>query len=160
MIRRPPRSTPLYSSAASDVYKRQAHGTVTLGDKCIKVHRRHRTGLCCRIVVTQNCTIPARHEANVPVRMEDDGIPLPPGDWAIEPQSLGPGLMAARTLFSDSQSLLAARILNNSPKAAKLFANSLLSTAEPVQCLSGSGCERSGSFGTDSDAWCASSLFW
>src|SRR5665647_2238873 len=26
MIRRPPRSTPLYSSAASDVYKRQGHG--------------------------------------------------------------------------------------------------------------------------------------
>src|SRR5450759_4299872 len=26
MIRRPPRSTPLYSSAASDVYKRQARG--------------------------------------------------------------------------------------------------------------------------------------
>ena len=26
MIRRPPRSTPLYSSAASDVYKRQAEG--------------------------------------------------------------------------------------------------------------------------------------
>ena len=25
MIRRPPRSTPLYSSAASDVYKRQAY---------------------------------------------------------------------------------------------------------------------------------------
>src|SRR5665647_3823626 len=25
MIRRPPRSTPLYSSAASDVYKRQQH---------------------------------------------------------------------------------------------------------------------------------------
>ena len=65
--------------------------------------------------------------------------------------------MAARTLFSDSQSLLVARVLNNSPKAAKLFANSLLSTAEPVQCLSGSGCERSDSFGIDSDAWCASS---
>src|SRR5660397_176933 len=27
MIRRPPRSTPLYSSAASDVYKRQGRGT-------------------------------------------------------------------------------------------------------------------------------------
>ena len=26
MIRRPPRSTPLYSSAASDVYKRQVYG--------------------------------------------------------------------------------------------------------------------------------------
>ena len=90
--------------------------------------------------------------------MEDDGIPLPPGDWAIEPQSLGPGLMAARTLFSDSQSLLVAHVLNNSPKAAKLFADSLLSTAEPVQRLSGSGCEPSDSFAVDSDAWCASSL--
>ena len=28
MIRRPPRSTPLYSSAASDVYKRQVHAPV------------------------------------------------------------------------------------------------------------------------------------
>ena len=27
MIRRPPRSTPLYSSAASDVYKRQTHNS-------------------------------------------------------------------------------------------------------------------------------------
>src|SRR5450759_2655637 len=32
MIRRPPRSTPLYSSAASDVYKRQALG-MTAGDQ-------------------------------------------------------------------------------------------------------------------------------
>src|SRR5660398_329665 len=29
MIRRPPRSTPLYSSAASDVYKRQAYGLIS-----------------------------------------------------------------------------------------------------------------------------------
>ena len=28
MIRRPPRSTPLYSSAASDVYKRQVHASL------------------------------------------------------------------------------------------------------------------------------------
>ena len=28
MIRRPPRFTPLYSSAASDVYKRQVHSTL------------------------------------------------------------------------------------------------------------------------------------
>src|SRR5660397_116139 len=30
MIRRPPRSTPLYSSAASDVYKRQSLNNLTL----------------------------------------------------------------------------------------------------------------------------------
>jgi len=109
--------------------------------------------------VTQDCTIPAKHEANVPIRMEDDGIPLPLGDWAIEPQGLGPGVMAARTLFSDSQSLLVACVLNNSPKPTMLLANSLLSTAEPVQCLYGAACEPSDSFSADSDAWCASSLF-
>src|SRR5674476_642499 len=39
MIRRPPRSTPLYSSAASDVYKRQVldlDGTVYVGDRPIR----------------------------------------------------------------------------------------------------------------------------
>src|SRR5674476_1026471 len=32
MIRRPPRSTPLYSSAASDVYKRQGHKEEDVGE--------------------------------------------------------------------------------------------------------------------------------
>ena len=32
MIRRPPRSTPLYSSAASDVYKRQVQGTPNIAE--------------------------------------------------------------------------------------------------------------------------------
>ena len=34
MIRRPPRSTPLYSSAASDVYKRQVHDNL---DVCYRL---------------------------------------------------------------------------------------------------------------------------
>eukprot|EP00826_Nyctotherus_ovalis_P039550 TRINITY_DN3812_c0_g1_i10.p1 TRINITY_DN3812_c0_g1~~TRINITY_DN3812_c0_g1_i10.p1 ORF type:complete len:205 (-),score=93.73 TRINITY_DN3812_c0_g1_i10:117-707(-) len=38
MIRRPPRSTPLYSSAASDVYKRQVHG---IQEYCVD-----RTSIC------------------------------------------------------------------------------------------------------------------
>jgi len=75
------------------------------------------------------------------VRMEDNGVPLPPCDWAIEPQGLGPGVMAARTLFSDSQSQLVARVLNNLLKPKSFSANLLLSMAEPVQCLSGTGCE-------------------
>jgi len=37
-----------------------AHGTVTLGDKCIAVHHRHRTGICRRIVVAQDCIIYTR----------------------------------------------------------------------------------------------------
>jgi len=89
-----------------------ASGTVTLGNKCIKVHRRRRTNFCRRIIVTTNCIVPAKHEANViPIRMEDDGISLPPYDWAIEPQGLGPSVMTARTLFSDTQTQLVARVL-------------------------------------------------
>jgi len=87
------------------------------------------------------------------VRIEDDSIPLPPGDWAIEPQSLGPGVMAAHTLFSDSQSQLVARVLNNS-KPKMLSANSLLSMAEPVQCLSSTGCRSIDSVFADSNACC------
>ena len=112
-----------------------ANGTVTLGDKCIKVHRRHRTGICRRVIVANDCVIPANHEANIPVYLEDDGIPIPPCDWAIEPQGLGPGVMTACILFSDTQETLVARILNNSVKDKSLSANSFLSTAEPVQCL-------------------------
>ena len=91
--------------------------------------------------MTNDYIVPAKHEANVPVWMVDDGIPLPPCDWAIEPQGLGPGVMAARTLFSNSQSQLVARVLNNSLKPKSLPANSFLSMSEPVQCLSGTGCE-------------------
>jgi len=49
--------------------------------------------------------------------------------------------MTARTLFSDTQPQLVARVLNNSLKDKSLSANSFLSMAEPVQCLSGTGYE-------------------
>jgi len=116
-----------------------ASGTVTLGDQCIKVHHRHRAGICRRIIVTHDCVIPAKHEANVSVHMVDEGVHLPPCNWAIEPQGLGPGVMAARTLFSDSQSQFVARILNNSLKPKSL------------QCLSGTGNELKGSLFVDGD---------
>jgi len=73
--------------------------------------------------------------------MEDDGLPLPPYDWAIEPQGLGPNVMTARTLFSDTQTLLVARVLNNSTQDKTLSANSFLSMAEPVLCLSSTDCD-------------------
>jgi len=116
-----------------------ASGNVTLGDKSIKVHHRHRTGICHRVVVATDCIVPAKHEANVPVRMEDDGLPLTPYDWAIELQGLGPNVMTARTLFSDSQPQLVALVLNNSLEDKLLSANAFLSMAEPVQYLSDDG---------------------
>ena len=109
---------------------------MTLGDRCIKVHCRHRTGICRHVVVATDCIVPAKHEGNVLVRMEDDGLPLPPYDWAIEPQGLGPNVMTARTLFSDFQPQLIAWVLNNSCEDKLLSVDTFLSMAKPVQCLS------------------------
>ena len=116
-----------------------SEGTVTLGGGKIQAHRRRREGICRRIVVAQDCVVPARHEANIAVRMEADNIHLPPSDWVVEPKGLGPGVMTARTPFSNRQSQLVARVLNNSHKPMSFRANSLLSTAEPAECISGSG---------------------
>jgi len=72
-------------------------------------------------------------------RMEDDGLTLPPYDWAIEPQGLGLNVMTARTLLSDSQPQLVARVLNNSCEDKVFSADTFLSMAKPVQCLSDDG---------------------
>src|SRR5660398_256826 len=53
MIRRPPRSTPLYSSAASDVYKRQVH----------ELSPPHYIHADARIAIS--CVRPERHEVQV-----------------------------------------------------------------------------------------------
>ena len=108
-----------------------ASGTVTLGDKLITVHHRHKAGICRHVIVTHDCVMPAKHKANVSIWMVDEGVPLPPFNWAVEPQGLGSGVMAACTLFSDSQSQLVARVLNNLLKPKSLQENSLLSMAEP-----------------------------
>src|SRR5660397_14096 len=44
MIRRPPRSTPLYSSAASDVYKRQPRGVPPQENDALGASRHHTDG--------------------------------------------------------------------------------------------------------------------
>ena len=44
MIRRPPRSTPLYSSAASDVYKRQWNGCATGGSSLHAAYSAIKSG--------------------------------------------------------------------------------------------------------------------
>jgi len=82
--------------------------------------------------------------------------------------SLNAGVVELTLLFryrasstSSSQSQLVACILNNSLKPMSLRANSLLSTAEPVQCISGSGSvELSKSLFADSERWDVDVVVW
>src|SRR5674476_44443 len=65
MIRRPPRSTPLYSSAASDVYKRQRLGPARLGVGVIGRAKRRDKDV--RALLLASCRIKNRHGVAGPV---------------------------------------------------------------------------------------------
>jgi len=65
---------------------------------------------------------------------------------------LNPKVLWLHALFSDSQTQLVARILNNSLKPESLRTNSLLNMAEPVQCLSSTGVELDNLLCADSDS--------
>ena len=54
MIRRPPRSTPLYSSAASDVYKRQGPKKITSQIEKITNYKQRKINLKSRIKKIKN----------------------------------------------------------------------------------------------------------
>ena len=57
---------------------------------------------------------------------------IPPGDWAIEPLILEPGIMAALTLLSDGPGEPVAHVCNYSSKPYTFKADSFLGLVEPV----------------------------
>jgi len=67
--------------------------------------------------------------------------------------------MTARTLFSDSQPQLVAWVLNNSIEDKLLSADTFLSMAEPIQCLSDDG-HKSATLMAKGDKSRYDALFW
>jgi len=109
-----------------------AAGTVHIKDQLIHTYQREQINACRRIFVSEECTVPPRHEANVPVRMMYDNIHCPVSDWAIEPRVIRPGVVAARTLLSDDRVDLVARVCNYSDTPHVFSVDSFLGLAEPV----------------------------
>jgi len=66
-------------------------------------------------LVSENCEVPAKHEANVPVKHANGDISHPLGDWTIEPHKLD-GVMAVRTFVSGGHTWAVACICNYSDK--------------------------------------------
>jgi len=97
--------------------------------------------------VSENCVVPARHEANILVEMVDKEIPHPVDDWVIETKQLSSRVMAARTLIDVKQERLVARICKYSDEPYALEAGSYLARAEPVDCLPGPGEEITNGIG-------------
>jgi len=101
--------------------------------------------VCCHILVAEDCVVPPKHEANVPVRMLSDGTPLPPSNWAIEPHMQEPGVIAARTLLTDCHKEPAAHVCNYSKKPYNFNADIFLVLAEPVIHITGADSKAVGS---------------
>jgi len=51
-----------------------AKGTICLGNRLIHVYRRTLNKVCRCILLSEDCVVPPKHEANVLVKMLDDGI--------------------------------------------------------------------------------------
>jgi len=83
-------------------------------------------------VVAEKFAIPARHEANISVRMETDGEPQPTVEWAVESQAMKSGVRVAHTLLGDENMVRVARILNQTNSPYKLEEGNYFATAKPV----------------------------
>jgi len=116
-----------------------ATGTLHLGDHEIRAYRHTLGRVCRQVVVSDNFVVPARHEANVPVRMLDEAIPHPTDNWVVETKRLSSRVITARTLVSDKQERLVARICNYLDEPFELKTGSFLTRAEPVEYLPGPG---------------------
>jgi len=85
-----------------------AAGTLQFGDRVIHAYRRTSGRMCRQVTVSENFIVPARHEANVPVKMSDRDIPHPADNWVIETKQLSSRVMTARTLVGGKQKRLVA----------------------------------------------------
>jgi len=116
-----------------------ATGTLHFGDRVIHAYRRTLGKVCRQVTVSENYIVPARHEANVPVKMSDEGVPHPVDDWIIETKQLSSRVMTVRMLINVNQTRLVARVCNYSDKPYELKADCYLARAEPVEYVPGPG---------------------
>jgi len=110
-----------------------------LGDCVIRAYRRTLGKMCRQITVSEDFTVPTRHEANVPVQMTDGNIPHPAKNWVIETKQLSSHVMTARTLVDGKQKRMVARVCNYSNEPFELRANYCLARAEPVEYIPKTG---------------------
>jgi len=100
-----------------------ATGTFHFGDHVVHAYRCTLGKVCRQVMVSENFIVPARHEANVSVKMSDKDIPHPTDNWVIETKQLSSRVMTMRTLINGSQKRLVARVCNYSDEPYELKAD-------------------------------------
>ena len=106
-------------------------GVLVINGKSVKLKQRPARSHIRRVYVRETISIPADTQINVPVRLPLSNFHAPKCDWLVEAREVRPGLMAARTLLSDSDEFSAVRFVNVSGKTHELKGGFILGKAEP-----------------------------
>ena len=85
-----------------------------------------------RIYAVENIVVPAGHTTNAPVTMALTSLRQTSGDWAIEPRSLGTGILAARTLMRDEGRRSTVQVMKLGEKDFVLRRGEFIGEAEQV----------------------------
>ena len=88
-------------------------GVIQIGELDIRLRPKYVEFESRRVAVVVACTVPPRHEMNVPVRLEGEKVHQTSIQWAVESQALDDGVYVARTLFGNEDNVRVARILNH-----------------------------------------------
>ena len=78
-----------------------AQNLIEIDGNVVRLISPPRQNMLMRIYAVECVMVSAGHTTNMPVTMALSSLRLTTGDWAVEPRSLGIGILAARTLMRD-----------------------------------------------------------
>ena len=103
----------------------------------VKTRCKLPCGYVRRVYVAEDYTVPAGHQATVPVKMVLNRLPRECHDYAVEPKPVKQGVVTARTVMSGKTTEAALQVVNYSNKPYFFHAATFVGIAEPVQVLEG-----------------------
>lgn len=93
------------------------------------------SGYIRRLYVAEDYTVPAGHQAALPVKMVLNRLPRECHDYAVEPKPIKQGVVTARTVVSGKTTEAVLQVVNYSNKPYMFRAETFVGIAEPVQVL-------------------------
>ena len=89
-----------------------AQNLIEIDGEVVRLISRPRQNMLRRIYAVNSTVIPSGHTTSVLVTMSLSTLRQTAGDWAVEPRSLGTGILAARTLMRDEGRRSAIKVMN------------------------------------------------
>ena len=89
-----------------------AQNLIEIDGRVVRLISRPRQNMLRRIYAVESVVVPAGHTTNVPVTIALSSLRQTTGDWAVEPRSLGIGILTARTPMRDEGRRSAVQVMN------------------------------------------------